>query len=231
MGGDAARLRRLAPPLGVLALTLLAGCAGRPGGEPLTQPEVRAREALTAGPEGPHRVVLEWEYVDRRGSVGGDGVLRFNPPDSLRLDLFGAGDASMSVALAGAGLRSAGQIEDVRIPPAPFLYASAGLFRPGSDGPTRGYMEEGREVLVYPSPDGGTLHFSLRGERLVRLEERRGSRAVRELEVDWPESGAWPESARYRDRAEESRARWRVRDVRPEDESFPQELYELPIHR
>lgn len=228
------RVSRCAVP--ALALALLAaasGCAASPRLEPLDDPLEQARRAAReTSPERPYHVTLSWEYADERGAVEGDGVLRFNPPDSVRLDLLSsAGDASMQVALVpGSGLRTTGRIEDVRLPPPAFLYASAGLFRPGHDRPTEALGGEGAvTVLVYEHGSGGTLRFRFEGRRLVQVEERRDGRSVRRSRLTWPDSAAtWPAEAEYRDRALERRARWRLGEARAVDEPFPPEIYDLP---
>lgn len=209
----------------------LAACAGgaASSGPRLAEPAEVAATVRTAGPRAPHRVRISWEYTDERGPVSGDGVLRFNPADSLRLDLFGPGGGSMSVALAGAGLRSVGQIRDVRVPPPPFLYASAGIFRPGSRAPDEGYRSDGADVLVYPGPAGGELRFHVAGGRLRRVEEVRDGRVLRRAELTWAEEASvWPSSAEYRDRTEGSRARWTIEEVRVAVEPFPREIFDLP---
>lgn len=213
---------------------VLGGCAAgtAASGPPLSSPaEVAAQLRDRAGPERPYRVRLTWDYSDPRGPVSGDGVLRFNPPDSLRLDLFGPGDGSMSVALAGSGLRSVGQIEDLRLPPPAFLYASAGLFRPRSGAPDRGYRSGEDRVLVYGTADGDSLRFRVRGRRLRGVRELRNGRTLREVELTWPDSGAWPASALYRDRERESRARWSLERARPADAPFPRSIFDLPRAR
>lgn len=218
------------------AVALLAAvpvaCAGSAAssGPPLGNPvEAAARTRDAGGPDRPYRVRLTWEYTDERGPVSGDGVLRYNPSDSLRLDLFGPGGGSMSVALAGTGLRSVGQIRDVRMPPPAFLYASAGIFRPGGGDPERGYRSDGSEVLVYPAASGGELRFHVRGERIRRVEEVRDGRVVRRAELTWArDADVWPSSAEYRDRTQGSRARWELEAARPVEERFPRDIYDLP---
>lgn len=209
-----------------------AGCAAGSSRASLADPAAVAG-TLRAGstPAGPWRLRLAWEYADPRGPVEGDGVLRYTAPDSLRLDLFGPGDASMSVALTDGRLRSVGQIRDVRLPPPAFLYAAAGLFRPGPGGPDRGWREDGARVLLYRR-GGSELTFRLEGERLVRVEERRDGRAVRRLHLRWSDTAdarSWPRSAEFRDRSRESRARWTVRRVRMADTPFSPDIYDLPI--
>jgi hypothetical protein len=211
---------------------LLAGCAGAgpSSGPPLANPaEVAASARAAAGPDAPHRLEIAWEYTDERGPVSGDGVVRYNPADSLRLDLFGPGGGSMSVALTGTRLRSRGQIRDVRVPPPPFLYASAGIFRPGPTAPERGYRSGEAEVLVYPAEGGGELRFHLTDGRLLRVEEVRDGRVLREAALEWSDGAStWPASAEYRDRTEDTRARWTVERVRVADGRFPPDIYDLP---
>lgn len=210
----------------------VAACAGggAASGPPISDPgEVAETARRAGGPGAPHRLRISWEYTDERGPVSGEGVLRYNPTDSLRLDLFGPGGGSMSVALAGSGLRSVGQIRDVRVPPAPFLYASAGIFRPGSRAPEAGYRSDGADVLVYPAEGGGELRFHLAGERLRRAEELRDGRVVRAADLEWEgEPSAWPSSAEYRDRTEGSRARWTIEEVRMADGPFTPDIFDLP---
>lgn len=218
--------------IGAGLLAVLTGCAGAGAsdGPPLGNPAETATAAREAGgPDAPHRLEISWEYTDERGPVSGDGVLRYNPSDSLRLDLFGPGGGSMSVALAGSGLRTVGQIEDVQIPPPAFLYASAGIFRPGSPAPERGYRSGEADVLVYPSEGGGELRFHVEDGRLRRVEEVRDGRVLRGARLEWGDGASvWPSSAEYRDRTEGSRARWTIEDVRVADGPFPPDIFDLP---
>lgn len=213
------------------AATALAGwaCGGGAARTPLAEPTAVARAVRSEAPRGAWRVTLDWQYADARGPVRGEGVLRYTAPDSLRLDLLGPGEGSIAASLVGDRLRSVGQIGDVRLPPPPFLHAAAGLFRPGSDRPDRGWRESGDRVLLYRLAET-ELVFRLESDRLVRLEERRGDRTVRRLDLTWPDSSGaspWPRSAEYRDRARESRARWTVQRARPAERSFPPEIYDL----
>lgn len=214
----------------VLVVAASARCATAGGGRtPLPDPAEAAARLAETSPDRPYRVTFGWQYADERGPVRGDGVLRFNPPDSLRLDLFSAGGASMNVALVDGRLRTAGQIEDVRLPPPAFLYATAGLFRPGREGPAEGWEADGDRFLSYEASGRATLVYRLRGTRIAGLVERSDDRELRTLELDWPEpAGAWPRQAEYRDATQASRARWTVEDAETEEESFPREIYELP---
>jgi hypothetical protein len=172
-------------------------------------------------------VDFEWEYADERGNLMGDGVSRVNPPDSFRLDLFTIGEGSMIAVLADDRLETLGEIEDVELPAPVFLYAMAGVFRPGNTAPTAGFESDGAEVLEYPAPDGGTRYYFLRDGRLVRLEERRGDRLARRIDLEWGPDTTWPSEARYRDVLTPNRVRWELVDVRVQDERWPTEDYVL----
>lgn len=232
MGGRGGAPRRAARRWAPLLAALVAACATGPVLTPLEDPlEAGRTSQRVTSPDRPYHVTFTWEYADERGAVEGEGVLRFTPPGSLRLDLFSTGDASMAVALVpGSDLRVAGQIRDVRLPPPAFLYASAGLLRPGAERPTEAYaVEEGGMLLVYPGADGGTLRFRLRSERLREVEERREGSAVRRTRLSWPDSaGAWPSRAEYRDVVAGRRARWNVQRARVPEEPFDPEIYDLP---
>ena len=169
---------------------------------------------------------FEWSYGDRRGSIDGEGAGRFQPPDSLRLDLFTSGDVAMAVALAGDRLSSLGQIEDVEVPPRAFLFAMAGLFRPDARTTPRGFESDGDTVLVYGEET--RLYFFVRGGRLAKVEERRQGGLRRRVELEWPPSGRWPAEAEYRDFDERSRVRWKIGEARIEEEPYPSDIFALP---
>jgi hypothetical protein len=207
----------------------VGGCAASlQRGSPLADPAaVAARARESSGAERPSWVRFEWEYADKRGNLMGDGVSRVNPPDSFRLDLFTTGEGSMIAVLVDDRLETLGQIEDVELPAPVFLYAMAGIFRPGNTLPTAGFESDGAEVLEYPAPDGGTRYFFFREGRLVRLEERRGNRLERRIEIEWGPDPAWPSDARYRDDLTPNRVRWELVEVRVRDTRWPAEDYVL----
>lgn len=217
--------------LASLTAVAAGACAGASSRVPLEDPAAVARDVGAATTlEGPWRLTLSWQYADERGPVEGEGVLRYNPPDSLRLDLFGPGDGSMAVTLTEGRLRTVGQIRDLRLPPPAFLYAAAGLFRPGQPRPDEAWREEGNRMLLYRR-EGAELSFEVEGDRLLRVEERRDGRTVRRLHLRWSDSAgarSWPRSAEFRDRLRESRARWTVDRARPVDRPFSPDIYELP---
>ena len=215
----------------VAALLLVgAGCAGSgvSEGPPLPDPAASALEARRAtGVAEPSEVRFRWEYGDEGGRLRGDGVARVNPPDSFRLDLFTTGEGSMAVALTGDRLATLGRIEDVELPEPPFMYAMAGVFRPGPGAPVRGRRSDGGRVLVYEAGAGRTRSYRLDGGgRLVSLEERSDGRVVRRIELTWPETGRWPARAEYREFGAPRRVAWSLEEIR-RTERFARDIYAL----
>ena len=227
-------LRRGRAAAGLLLPLLGAGCATPPPevGPPLEDPVAIAEEAVrTSGADEPWRLRFAWNYGDPKGTLRGDGVARVNPPGDFRLDFFTTGEGSMAAVLVGDDLRTLGQIEDVQLPEPPFLYAMAGVFRPGAVRPDRGYRGEQGQVLVYELGEGVERRYILSDGRLVRAEEREGGRLVREISLQWPEdaevAGPWPRQAEYRDRGVPSRVRWTMDEARTAEEPFPADIYAL----
>lgn len=183
----------------------------------------RAREA--AGERAPARVGFGWHYADERGPLRGEGVARFNPPDSIRLDLFGAGESSMSAALVGDRVRTVGSVENLELPPPVFLYATAGIFRPPERGPAEAYGVGRLDVLVYRLRSGGERRYYLRGARVQRLEETEDGRVVRRLELRWSDGGRWPAGAEYEDVERRRRARWDLEEVHAVAAPFPRDIF------
>jgi hypothetical protein len=200
-------------------------------GPPIADPGITAARLLErSGPDAPSLVRFEWTYSDRRGRVDGDGAARFNPPDSLRLDLFTSGEVAMAVALAGRELSSLGQIEDVEVPPGAFLFAMAGLFRPGQEEAPRGFEADRDTVLVYGT-DAEKLYFFARAGRLVKVEERRHGSLRRKVELEWGEWDAWPARAEFRDFEAPSRVRWTTGDTHVMEAPYSSDIFDLPNER
>ncbi|MEE8571836.1 MAG: hypothetical protein V3T20_01105 [Gemmatimonadota bacterium] len=175
----------------------------------------------------PATLRFEWRYADRRGDLGGEGIGRYNPPDSLRIDLFTSGDVAMAIAVADGELRSLGEIEDIQIPGLEFVYAMAGLFRPG-EGRAEGYLTGSDSVLVYGGDAERRTYFYVREGRLRRVEERVHGRTVQRVNLEWTDSGPWPSRAEYRNLDEHSRVRWEVGEITHHTESHPARAYDLP---
>jgi len=213
----------------VLSVLVFAGCMSSvESGRVIANPaDLAARVRGETGDDVPVTLRFEWRYADRRGDISGDGVGRYNPPDSLRVDLFTSGDVAMAIAVADGELRSLGEIEDVEIPGLEFVYAMAGLFRPG-DGIAEGYMAGSDSVLVYGGQSDRRIYFFIRDGDLRRVEERIRGRTVQRVNLDWEGPGSWPSEAEYRNLREHSRVRWRIEDITNHGESHPAHAFDLP---
>lgn len=179
-----------------------------------------------SGSDRPAFLRFAWTYGDPRGDIDGEGAARFNPPDSLRLDLFTSGDVAMSVSIAGDRLGSLGEIEDVEVPPRAFLFAMAGLFRPQAGEAPAGYVAGEDTVLVY-GPSERRLYFWVEGGRIARVEERWNGRLHARVALTWG-AGPWPAEASYRDFDRPSRVTWTTEEARMQDEAYPTDIFVLP---
>lgn len=224
--------RPLRPPWPLVPVLLFgAGCAGGLDfGSPIADPHDLARRArAVSGTEEPTRIVFGWDYTGERGDLRGDGVARVNPPDRFRLDLFGAGEGSLQATLVDGRLATSGDLEGVELPPSVFLYAMTGIFRPGDAPPSGGFQNGDLRVLGYEAPEGRARYFYLTDDRLTRVEERRGSRRERWIELAWGADPAWPTSADYRDATTGSGVRWRLRSATVQPRPYEERFYVLPI--
>lgn len=188
---------------------------------------VAARLYSRTAAERPTFIRFQWDYADHNGRLRGDGVARINPPDKFRLDFFTTGEGSMSAVLARDSLTTLGEIEDVQLPAPAFLYAMAGLFRPGAPEPSRSFRSGDADVLVYETGGGATRFFFVAKERVVRLEERAEGRVSRRIELEWKGETGWPAEAEYRDNLTPSRARWRLIERRTVPEPYAEAIFEL----
>ncbi|WP_419166421.1 hypothetical protein [Candidatus Palauibacter sp.] len=212
---------------------VLLGSAACTGGFELGAPiadaeEVASRARAASGAEQPTRVEFEWEYADERGSFKGDGVARVNPPDRFRLDLFSTGEGSLQATLVDGDLATSGDLEGVELPPSVFLYAMAGVFRPGDAPPASGFESDDLRVLEFEAGEGRRRYFHLSGDRLTRVEERLGPRRERWIELDWGADPGWPSEAEYRDAVEETGVRWRLVSATAESRPYEERFYVLP---
>lgn len=202
-------------------------------GLPLDDPEALTRRAMARrAAETAVLLRFDWRYGDRQGQVSGEGVARFNPTDSIRLDLFAPGDVAMAVALTETGLSVLGEIEDVELPPLPFLYAMAGIFRPGTSEPVGGYEgNDGGDILVFKTASGSLIYYFVTPElKLSRVEEQADGRTTRRLQITWPGPGepeAWPSRAEYRDFGAPNRVRWDLNTIQEVPAGFPPHIYDL----
>lgn len=190
----------------LLALTLAAcgpgAAAGPPPGVPAPDPGAAAAELVRAtAPATAQQTTFSWELDEAGSRVRGRGVVRMQPPDRIRLDLFGPrGETYLAAALVGSEMRVPPALEERFSLPSPgLLWGVLGVVRPPEGARlASASTTDGGTVLRYELPDGSTLEYAATGERLTgvrRLE--RG--AVREsIELTHDEAKA-PRRALYRD--------------------------------
>lgn len=213
-------------------LVLGAACGGGfERGAPIPEAnEIAQTLHASTGPESPTRVVFDWEYADDRGNYRGEGVARVNPRDRFRLDLFATGEGSLQATLVDGAIETNGDLDDIELPPSVFMYAMAGVFRPGASAPTEGFQSREYSVLAYQGDNGTQRYFYLLGDRLTRIEERRDGRRERWIELEWGENAIWPSEARYRDEVTPNGVRWSLVESHGNQELYGPEIYVLPRH-
>ncbi len=189
---------------------------------PIADAGVVAHRLQSAGtPDRPQLIEFQWRYRGQEGRFSGDGAVRVNPPDSVRLDLLGPG---------WSGVQSAVLLEDdvyymgeqrVELPPPAFMWAMIGAFRPPAgiepQASSRGELTE----LAYPLSVRETIAYRFDGEgRLVEAELQVNGDVVQEIKIEHEEVGRstggyrWPREARFRDLGEYHEVRIRVVEIR-----------------
>lgn len=219
---------------GLMAAAALAGCAAgsaAPAGEPLPDPAAAAAEVIgQTAPEARRRITFAWSLDESGSRVRGRGVVRLDPPERLRLDLFGPrNETVLAAALVGSDARlPAGAPANAPIPSPALLWAGLGAVRPPAgatlasastaDGETILRWETGAgevyEYVVAPGPDGPRLR------RLQRL----GARGPLEtVGVEWSEAGEVAR-ATYRDWSAFRDLTLEIEESVPAD-AFPAEIW------
>jgi hypothetical protein len=198
-------VRRLPVMLMAAASTACAAGTPAPEGTPVPDPGASARELVTATEPGRRaQINFAWTLDESGSRVRGRGVVRLQPPDRLRLDLFGPrNETVLAAALVGDEARlPAGARPTVPIPSPSLLWAGLGVIRPPRDASLVTATATGEAtILRYGTPAGEVYEYRvLRGPepRLAQLQ-RLGPRGP--LETVSLERGPAGElaRARYRD--------------------------------
>ena len=115
---------------------LLSGCVPRtnpPLGAPLLDPEAAVAELRSATvPASARRASFAWALLESGSRLRGEGVVRFEAPERLRLDLFGPrGETYLAAALVGEEIRIPPQLAgQVALPSPSLLWGALGVLRP-----------------------------------------------------------------------------------------------------
>lgn len=188
---------------------------------------------MAGTPDQPQLIAFQWRYRGREGRFSGEGAVRTNPPDSVRLDLLGPGWSGVqSAVLLGDRVHYIGE-QRIELPPPAFMWTLLGVFRPPAGvepaGARRGeysqlsYELSNREVIVFLFDAAG---------RLIEAELRIDGDAVQEIRIEPGDPGGdalgwrWPREARFRDLGEFHEVRIKVTEIR-EHAPFERRIFEV----
>ncbi len=204
-------------------LAAVAACAPRlPDPVPVPEPGELAERLRVAGtPDQPQLIAFQWRYRGREGRFSGEGAVRTNPPDSVRLDLLGPGWSGVqSAVLLGDQVYYIGE-QRIELPPPAFMWTLLGVFRPPAGVEAVAARRGDHSQLSYVLSSRETLVFLFdAANRLVEAERRFDGDAVEEIRIEPNDAGAnlhawrWPREARYRDLGEFHEVRIKVTEIR-----------------
>jgi hypothetical protein len=199
---------------------------------PLAEPaEIAGR--LQVVPDRPQLITFEWRYRGRDGRFSGEGGVRVNPPDSVRLDLLGPGFSGVqSAVLLGDRVHYLGE-QRVTLPPPTFLWTVMGIFRPPAGRQPEAVRRGERVELTYRLSEQRAITFAFDGAgRLIEADLRLNGDVVQEIKLERGEGvgggGAWssPLEARFRDLAEFHEILIEVKEARAH-EPFEPRIYDV----
>jgi hypothetical protein len=191
--------------LATITLLLASGCAGGLATPPPSGPTVDA-EAVAAAARLSNQIpstaqlTFDWSLREPNLNVSGEGVVRVQPPDHARLDLFmGGGNPVLAVALVADDLRTPRGAPRGVIPSPPLLWAAFGVFRPGDTSVILGAEVVGDRMRIrYRLSDGSELRYYLRETRVVEVEMLIDGELVHQVDLDVPDLTQLPRESTYR---------------------------------
>jgi hypothetical protein len=232
--------RYLRKPLGTRSILWILAVATAACGPRLPDPVPISDAGALAGrlrelgtPDQPKLIEFQWRYRGRDGRFSGDGAVRVNPPDSVRLDLLGPGFSGVqSSVMLGEDVHYLGE-QRITLPPPTFMWTMLGAFRPPVGVEPEGARRGERSELAYRLSLEATVVFHFDGEgRLIEAELKIDGDVVQEIRVepgsasDGPGGYRWPKEARYRDLREYHEVRIKVVEVR-EHEPFERRIFRV----
>lgn len=190
-------------------LSLGAACGGGlppPAGAPVADPQATAAELRRASvPDSPRQATFSWELNEAGSRLRGRGVVRYEAPERLRLDLFGPrGETYLAAALVGDTFRIPTQATtQVTLPSPALLWGALGVVRPPTDARLMSATATERELFVrYETAVGEIFEFRADAApsdvRLRRVERLGRSGVLETVQVAWS-AAHMPQQARYRD--------------------------------
>lgn len=195
----------------MILATAGAACTPRlPDPVPIAEPgELALRLEEVGTPVQPQLIEFKWRYRGREGRFSGEGAVRVNPPDSVRLDLFGPDWSGVqSAVLLGDEVHYLGE-QRIELPPPTFMWTMLGSFRPPAAVRPRANRRGEWSELIYElsATRAVVFRFDAAGA-LVEAELEVDGDAIQQIRLEpggSDEAAAgfrWPKEARYRDLAE-----------------------------
>lgn len=191
--------RIIRPAFLVCAASILTACAARttaPVGQPVAEPTATAAELVQSStPTDPRQITFTWTLDESGSRVRGRGVVRLEPPDRLRLDLFGPrNETVLAAAMIGDDVRlPPGARTDVAIPSPALLWGGLGAIRPPAGASLQSATTAADEtILRYTAANGETYEYSVANapEARLRRVQRIGSEGPLEtVRLEWSETG------------------------------------------
>jgi hypothetical protein len=225
---------RTATILLTLATAAVACTQRLPDPVPIAEPGELAERLRKAGtPVEPQLIEFKWRYRGREGRFSGEGAVRVNPPDSVRLDLFGPDWSGVqSAVLLGDQVYYLGE-QRIELPPPTFMWTMLGAFRPPAGVAPRANQRGEWSELIYDLPSRRSVVFRFDSVgALVEAELEIEGDAVQRIRVEpgdpgiGPSSYTWPKEARYRDLAEYHEVSIDVTEIR-EHAPFESRIFDV----
>lgn len=220
-----------------MTLAALAAACGPQLPDPVPLPEpAQLAGRLQLAPGQPELITFDWRYRGRDGRFSGEGGVRVNPPDSVRLDLLGPGWSGVqSAVLLGDDVYYLGE-QRITLPPPTFLWTALGVFRPPAGLTPQGNRRGEQVELTYRLSERRAVTFRFDGlGRIMGAELELNGDVVQEIKlkrdegVGEPAGWSWPLEARYRDLAEFHEILIKVKEARAHA-PFEPRIYDVAAH-
>lgn len=184
---------------------MLTGCAAA-GSPPVMAPTAEApavagRMVQRSWPATPRHAAFSWTLDEAGERFRGRGVVRFQAPNRLRLDLFGPrGETYLAAALVGDSIRLPPNAQgQIALPSPALLWGALGILRPPTGSRPVAVAGEGEDTTVrYSGGSGETWDFRTGRVPLARVQRIARGGVAESVEVTW-DAPDRIRSSRYRD--------------------------------